>query len=413
MTGKATIQVTHEALLDGWDRLRGWIEEHATDLLRRSSLSTAAAEWEASFRDPDYLLTGGRLAQLDTWSRETTMELVPLEKAFLQASLERREVPPIALLCEGAGGGSLGGLLGDGFEMAVAELGEGVAAKYTAAWWHVQTEVRRLAEAGVKDFVLMAGFSGSIFNDLASELPDNRFALIDWSGEEPNVQYVNFAANEGSFLVGAIAALRSETNTIGFVGGMPSPLILNFQAGFEAGARHVRPDVAVLVDYLSPAWDFSGFDSETLGQAKSEPLYRAGADVIFHAAGGSGQGVFEAARVESAAQGRHLWAIGVDADEFSAVLNDKDITIGGPDPRAWQPHILTSMIIRWDTAAQILIKEFAADQFRPGPRIFRLADGMVGYSTSGGFIDDLVPAIEDLKARIIAGEIVVPEAIWT
>ncbi|HJU81427.1 MAG TPA: BMP family ABC transporter substrate-binding protein [Acidimicrobiia bacterium] len=409
MTGKATIQVTHEALLDGWGRLRGWIEEYATDLLRRSSLSTTAAEWEASGEDSDYLLTGGRLAQLEAWSRETTLALAPLERAFLQASIDQRALPPIALVSEGPIAGSLGDLLGIGFDKAVAELGEGVVAQYTAFWWQAQTEVKRLAEAGVQDFVVVAGFGGNILNDLASDFPENRFALIDWSGEEPNVQYVNFAAHEGSFLVGAIAALRSETNIIGFVGAIPTPLILNFQAGFEAGARHVRPDVAVLAEYLAPAWDFSGFDSKSLGQAKSEPLYRAGADVIFHAAGGSGQGVFEAARVESAAQGRHLWAIGVDADEFLAVLKDKDINIGGPDPRTWQPHILTSMVIRWDTAAYTLVKEFAGDQFRPGPRMFRLADDMVGYSTTGGFIEDLVPTIEDLKARIIAGEIFVPE----
>ncbi|MGH8959319.1 MAG: BMP family ABC transporter substrate-binding protein [Acidimicrobiia bacterium] len=411
LTGKATVQVTHEALLEGWDRFRGWIELHSIDLQRRSALSAAAAEWKASGDDPDYLLTGGRLAQLEAWSQETTMALAPVESTFLRASLDQRALPPIAFVSEGPGRGdsSFRDDLAAGFDMAAAELGEGVVAEYVVSWWQAHTEVKRLAEAGVQDFLLMAGFAGSILDELASDLPDNRFALIDWIGEQPNVQYVNFAAHEGSFLVGAIAALRSETNTIGFVGGMRSPLILNFQAGFEAGARHVRPDVAVLVEYLAPAWDFSGFDSKTLGQAKTEPLYQAGADVIYHAASKSGQGVFEAARVESAAQGRHLWAIGVDTDEYSSVLNEPDVTIGGPDPRSWQPHILTSMILRWDIAAHTVIKEFASDQFRPGLRMFRLADGGVGYSTSGGFIDDLVPTIEDLKARIIAGDIRVPE----
>jgi basic membrane lipoprotein Med (substrate-binding protein (PBP1-ABC) superfamily)/DNA-binding SARP family transcriptional activator len=408
LTGKATIQVTHEALLGGWDRLKAWIDDHSTDLQRRSALSAGAAEWEASGRDQDYLLAGSRLAQLEAWSKETTLALTPLESAFLRASLDQRALPRIALVSEGQGAHFLDDL-GAGFDMATAELGEGVAAEYTANWWQAHTEVKRLAEAGVQDFLLIAGFGGRILDKVASDLPDNRFALIDWLGEQPNVQYVNFAAHEGAFLVGAIAALRSDTNTIGFVGGMPSPLILNFRAGFEAGARHVRPDVAVLVEYLAPEWDFSGFDSETLAQAKTEPLYRDGADVIFHAAGNSGQGVFEAARVESAAQGRHLWAIGVDTDEYSSVLNDRDVNIGGPDPRAWQPHILTSMIKRWDLAVHTLIKEFASNQFRPGPRMFRLADEGVGYSTSGGFIDDLVPVIEDLKARIISGEIVVPE----
>jgi basic membrane lipoprotein Med (substrate-binding protein (PBP1-ABC) superfamily) len=410
LTGKALIQVTHEALLDAWDRLRGWIELHSVDLQRRSALSAMAAEWEASGRDSDYLVTGGRLAQFEVWSQETTMALAPVESAFLRASRDQRTLPPIALVYEGQGGSSLYDGLRVGFDKAAAELGEGMVAEYTSYIRQLHTEVKRLAGAGVRDFLIMAGFGGSLLDDLAADLPDNRFALIDWLGDQPNVQYVNFAAHEGSFLVGAIAALRSATNTIGFVGGMPSPLILNFQAGFVAGARHVRPDVEVLVEYLAPEWDFSGYESEALGQAKTEPLYRAGADVIYHAAGKSGEGVFEAARIESAAQGRHLWAIGVDTDEFLTVLNNRDVkNAGGPDPRAWQPHILTSMEIRWDTAAHTLIKEFATDQFRPGLRMFRLVDGAVGYSTSGGFIDDLVPTIEDLKARVIAGEIVVPE----
>ena len=409
LTGKATIQVTHEALLGGWDRLRAWIDDHSTDLQRRSALSAGAAEWEASVREPDYLLTGSRLAQLEAWSQETTMALTPLESAFLRASLDQRALPPIGYLPEGIRDGSFRASLGAGFDMAAAELGDGVVAEYPLDWWQIQTEVKRLAGAGVRDFLLVAGFAGSLLDELASDLPDNRFALIAWFGEQPNVQYVNFAAHEGSFLVGAIAALRSATNTVGFVGGMPSPLILNYQAGFEAGARHVRPDVEVLVQYLAPAWDISGFDSKALGQAKTEPLYEAGADVIYHAASKSGQGVFEAARVESARQGRHLWAIGVDVDEYSSVLSEPDVKIGAPDPRSWQPHILTSMILRWDVATYSLIKEFASDQFRPGLRMFRLADEGVGYSTSGGFIDDLVPTIEDLKARIISGEIVVPE----
>lgn len=411
LTGKATIQVTHEALLGGWDRLRAWIDDYSIDLQRRSALSAAAAEWKASGDDPDYLLTGGRLAQLEAWSQETTMALGSVETAFLRASLDRRALPPIAFVSEGPGRGdsSFRDYLGAGFDLAAAELGEGVVAEYVVHWWQAHTEVKRLAEGGVRDFLLMAGFAGSLLDELAADLPENRFALIDWFGEQPNVQYVNFAAHEGSFLVGAIAALRSKTNTVGFVGGMPSPLILNFLTGFEAGARHMRPDVAVLVEYLAPEWDYSGFDSKTLGQAKTEPLYQAGADVVYHAASKSGHGVFEAARAQSAAQGRHLWAIGVDTDEYSSVLNEPNVTIGGPDPRSWQPHILSSMILRWDIAAHTVLTEFASEQFRSGLRMLRLADGAVGYSTSGGFIDDLVPTIEDLKARIITGEIVVPE----
>ena len=458
LTGKATIQVTHEALLNGWGRLRGWIELHSTDLQRRSALSAAAAEWEASGRDSDYLLTGGRLAQLEDWSQETTMALALLDAAFLQASLDQQAIvagedqerrlreanvarrakrrlwalaaalallaatvtyavlalspepfPPIAYMSDAFADTSYADSLEAGFDLAASELGEGVVGEFTSTWWDAPEEVKRLAEGGVQDFVLTAALGGNIMDTLAPEFPDNRFALLDWSGDQPNVQYVNFADNEGSFLVGAIVALRSESNIIGFVGGLPYPTILRFQAGFEAGARHVRSDIEILVEWLTPEWDDSGFSSVTLAQSKTEPLYQDGADVIFHAAGHAGQGVFEAARQESVRQGRHLWAIGADTDEYSTVLNTSHVHMGGPDPNGWQPHILTSMIKRWDVATHTLIMEFAADQFRPGIRVFRLAEEGVGYSTTGGFIDDLVPTIEDLKARIIAGEIVVPE----
>lgn len=409
MTAKATIQVTHEALLEGWGRLRGWIEKHSTDLQRRSSLSAAAAEWEASAHDPDYLLTGGRLAQVEAWSQETTMALAPVESAFLRASLNQRALPPIAYLSE-ADGAAYSDSLGAGFDLAASELGEDAVGDFTTNCWTASDEIKRLAESGVKDFVLTPNLVGNTLERLAPELPENRFALFDWYGDQPNVQYVNFADHEGSFLVGAIAALRSESNIIGFVGGVPFPTNRNFQAGFEAGARDVKPDIEVLIEYLTPEWDMSGFASETLARIKAEPLYQAGADVIYHAAGQAGRGVFEAARVESARQDRHLWAIGADTDEYSTVLNISHVDRGGPDPRVWQPHILTSMIKRWDIAAHTVITEFASDQFRPGLRIFRLADEGVGYSVSGGFIDDLVPIIEDLKSRIIAGEIVVPEA---
>jgi basic membrane lipoprotein Med (substrate-binding protein (PBP1-ABC) superfamily) len=459
LTGEATIQVTHEALLEGWGRLRSWIEEHLTDLQRRSALSAAAAEWKASGNDPDYLLTGGRLAQLNEWSQETPMALAAQEREFLRRSLDRqaalenedevrrqREVrvtrrakrrlwalaavvalfaatvtysvlamspkplPPIAYMSDAFENTSYSDSLSAGFDLAVSEFGEDAVGAFATSWWDAHDEINRLAGAGVKDFVVTAPVVGRGMDEIASGLPHNRFAVLDSSGDQPNVQYVNFAGHEGSFLVGAVAALRSQSNIIGFVGGQPYPVTLSLQAGFEAGARYVRPDVELLVEYLTPEPDIGGFGSMAFAQAKTEPLYRAGADVIFHAVGFAGRGVFEAARVESVRQGRQLWAIGADTDEYSTVLNESLTEFGGPDPRTSQPHVLTSMIKRWDVAVHTVINDFATDQFRPGTRVLRLADGGVGYSTSGGFIDDLVPTIEDLKARIIAGEIVVPEA---
>ena len=131
LTGKATIQVTHEALLGGWDRLRAWIDDHSTDLQRRSALSAGAAEWEASVRDPDYLLTGSRLAQLEAWSQETTMALTPLESAFLRASLDQRALPPIAFVSEGSPATvPFATILEPGLTWQLQSWGEGVVAEY-------------------------------------------------------------------------------------------------------------------------------------------------------------------------------------------------------------------------------------------------------------------------------------------
>lgn len=459
LTGKATIQVTHEALLEGWGRLQGWIELHSTDLQRRSTLSTAAAEWEASGRDVDYLLTGGRLTQLEAWSAETALGIAPMEMEFLRASVALREItegedvlrqqreaviarrakrrlwglaaaltlfvatatyailaglpeplPEIAFVTEALEGG-MQDMIQRGYDRAVGELGIDTKL-YLTEVLHSADEVRRLSEGGVRYVLGVPGSVGFGVVEVAPEFPETRYVTFDIESEpEPNVANWVFAEEQGSFLVGAAAALKSETGVIGFVGGVDMPLIHKFQAGFEAGARAVRPDIEILVEYLSPAWEWSGFISSTLAQLKTEPMYTEGADVIYHAAGEAGLGVFEAAVVESERMGRHLWAIGVDSDQYNSVLDRSYIDFGGPDPITWQPHILTSMLKRFDVGIYTVLQELAQDLFTPGPRVLGIVDGGVDYSTSGGFIDDIIPALEDLKARIISGEIVVPEVV--
>ena len=461
LTGKATIQVTHEALLDGWGRLRNWIELHSIDLKRRSTLAASAAEWEASGRDLDYLMTGGRLGQLAAWSEGTPLGIAPLERQFLDASLKQREVaegedelrrqreaglarrakrrlwglavaltlfattatyavlaalpeplPEIAFVLEGEG--ALQDMIRLGYDRAVSELDIDANAyllPMSTDFLEAANEVRRLSEGGVRYVVGAHASVGFDVVEVAPEFPKTRYVTFDLEpGHEPNIAYWGFAEEEGSFLVGAAAALKSRTGVIGFVGGVDIPLIHKFQAGFEAGARAVRPDIVILFEYLSPDWEWSGFTSPTLCQLKAELMYEEGADVIYHAAGGAGQGVFEAAVVESERQGQHLWAIGVDADEYNSVLVTSYVDLGGPDPKRWQPHILTSMLKRFDVGIYTALQELAQDRFTPGPRVMGIVDGGVDYSTSGGFIDDITPQLEDLKARIISGEIVVPSS---
>ena len=247
-------------------------------------------------------------------------------------------------------------------------------------------------------------------NAVAADFPDTRYVAIDFTGRPspslPNVSYVSFAQNEGSFLVGAAAALKSRTGRIGFIGGMDIPMIHEFQAGYEAGARAVDPSIEVRSTYLTPYFDFSAFGSPTYAFHVATRMYRWGADVIYHAASASGRGVFQAA---AEIQDRHVWAIGVDVDEYQelAAMDPKDAP---PELHiaAWPSHVLTSMVKRVDVAVYEVLRDYSRGIFTSGVRQFGLAEGGVDIAYSGGFIDDIRPQIEDLRAQIIAGDVVVP-----
>lgn len=226
----------------------------------------------------------------------------------------------------------------------------------------------------------------------AKECPDTKFAIIDDSSVNAgNVANLVFAAEQGSFLVGATAALKSRTGHLGFVGGCLADVITPFQAGYEAGARAVKPDIKLEAEYLStPAQQCSGFNAPDAGRAAAEAMYDHGADVVYHAAGKSGIGVFRAAKVK----GR--LAIGVDSDQRELVPPDlRDV-------------VLTSMLKRVDVALYEFVKAVAENRFKPGITTFDLRKDGVGYATSGGQIADLVPRIEQLKKQIIDGAITVP-----
>jgi basic membrane protein A len=210
----------------------------------------------------------------------------------------------------------------------------------------------------------------------------------------PNVSNLLFAEQEGSFLVGAAAALKSKTGSIGFVGGVEIDLIKKFEAGYIAGAKAVNPDIKIDSKYLTQPPDFTGFNASDKGKEVAKAMYAAGADVVYHAAGGSGLGVFQAAK--EAGDPGEVWAIGVDSDQYLTA---------GPD---LQPYILTSMLKRVDVAVYETIKSYVEGSFQAGIRTFDLKADGVNYATSGGFIDDIAPQLEDYKAKIISGEIVVP-----
>jgi basic membrane protein A len=298
-------------------------------------------------------------------------------------------------------------LLAQSIDRAVSELGLD-AEKVRVGMDLMGRELRRLSEEGV-DLILAMAYIVDV-NAVAAEFPDTRYVAVDFTGRPSpslsNVSYISIGANEGSFLAGAVAALKSRTGLIGFIGGVDLPGVNVFQAGYEAGARSIDPSIEVRSTYLAPYWDFSGFGSPTYAFHVATGMYGSGADVIFHAAGDSGRGVFQAA---AEVGDRHVWAIGVDVDEYQEIVAmDPNDVPPELNVAAWPSHVLTSMVKRVDVAVYGVLRDYSRGIFTSGIRHFGLAERGVDIVDSGGSIDDIRPRIEDLRARIIASEIVVP-----
>ncbi len=260
------------------------------------------------------------------------------------------------------------------------------------------------------DIVIAVGF---LFEADAAAVgksnPDKTFgvvdsAMLDFSTDPNGVPYGDniaglvFSEEQGSFLVGAAAALKSTTGHIGFIGGVKGVggLIEKFEAGYKAGAKAVNPDIVVDANYITEAPDFDGFNAPDRGRDIATAMYDGGADIVYSAAGGSGAGVFEAAKASSEAKGSKVWAIGVDSDQYNT-----------SDP-AVKDYILTSMIKRVDVAVFEIIKAQMDGNVKGGPTRYDLSVDGVGYATSGGFVDDIKDKLEAYKADIISGKIVVP-----
>jgi basic membrane protein A len=261
-----------------------------------------------------------------------------------------------------------------------------------------QDRLRQLAESGYNP-IIAVGFSyAKPVGAVAKDFSEVKFAIVDdyTDGVDtgPNIANLTFAEHEGSFLVGVAAAMKSKTNNVGFVGGVNVPLIQKFEAGFAAGVKAVKPDAQVQSKYLTQPPDFSGFADPAKGETAANGMFDAGADIVYAAAGGSGSGVFKAAK----AKGK--LGIGVDSDQYNlpALADVKDV-------------IMTSMIKKVDVSVYDFIKAVKDGQFTAGNKIYDLeADGL-DYSTSGGQVDDIKPQLEDYKKKIISGEQKVPDTL--
>ena len=462
LTGAATVEVAHEALLVEWERLAGWIEAHRSDLRRHDALIVAVAEWEESGRQPDYLLAGSRLTLYDQWTEAEGLRLTTSERAFVAASIAKHEKdqveeasrlstaeklnkrvrnraralaglavllvatgilliqiweasrpPDVALLFGGRGDGGYYDMVAAGFDRVVSDF-ELDASEVPVASSSPETELERLSAGGVRMIVVAGPIDYYLVSDLAVKYRDTSYAVI-WSNEtlnqgsltfHRNLAVSYFAFEEGAFLMGAAAAFNTQTGKVGFIGGAYTEWIRSYFAGFEAGARYINPEIEISRTYLTETFDPSGFSSPTLAGLAASEMYREGVDVIFHAAGLAGLGVFDAAVTESRSQERHLWAIGSDGDQYHTV-DGRPVVLYHP-PSLWKRHILTSLISRYDLAVETAVKTLDADIFHYENQIFDLGTGGLEYSTSGGYIDDIIPDLEALKGMIISGEIEVP-----
>ena len=287
-----------------------------------------------------------------------------------------------------------------GLAKAVKELGatctEGEATDGEAESAR-ETRLRDMADAGMNPIIGVGFAYSDAVNAVAPKYPKVSFGVID--GFDPdtkpndNVAYLGFAENEGSFLVGVAAAEKTKAKQVGFVGGVHNDLIKKFEAGYTAGVHAVDPKIKVDVKYIEES-DLSGFGDPAGGKDAATAEYDAGADIVYHASGASGSGVFEAA-VEA---GPGNWAIGVDSDQYLTA------------PAAQQKQILTSMLKRVDVATFDMIKSIADGSPLTSYQTYDLKKDGVGYSTSGGYVDDIKADIDGYADKIRSGEIKVPTA---
>jgi len=285
----------------------------------------------------------------------------------------------------------------EGLSRAARELGVTTEVLEPSGAEDREAAMRLFAARGF-DLVIGVGFIFSTdVNVVAKAFPKTPFACIDYappfdgSPMPSNVRGLRFREEEGSFLVGAVAGSITKTNHVGFVGGMDIPLIRKFEAGYRAGVREVCPTCTVHAGYAGTTPD--AFRDPVKGKALANSQIAASADVIYHASGTTGHGVFEASREMG------VKAIGVDADQFDEMPGT----------------IVTSMIKRGDVAVFDTIRAVTDKRFSGGLTSFGLAEDGVGYVNEGphaiAIPDEVKKRVAELAQRVVKGEIKVPDQL--
>ncbi|WMT87409.1 BMP family ABC transporter substrate-binding protein [Pelagibacterium sp. 26DY04] len=248
--------------------------------------------------------------------------------------------------------------------------------------------IRQFAARG-NNPIILPGFSWeTALRAVAPDFPDTSFLIIDTVVDDlPNVRSVVFKEHEGSFLVGALAAMATESGTIGFVPAFDFSLLLAFGCGYKQGAAHINPDIEVLETAIGTGFD--AFNNPGGGTEVARSQIDRGADVIYHAAGGAGVGVLQAAADAG------VYGIGVDS-------NQNHLHPGS---------VLTSMVKRVDVAVYNALQDFANDEWTSDVQVLGLAEEGVGAAfdehNAELISDEMRSTVEDITAQIIAGDIVV------
>jgi basic membrane protein A len=280
------------------------------------------------------------------------------------------------------------------------EKGEGFDYLQSTSDADYATNLNTLAR---KDYDLIYGIGYQLqgaVDEIAQQQKDAHFAIVDTVVEQPNVASIMFKEHEGSFLVGVVAGLTTKTNKVGFVGGMESDLIKKFEVGFVAGVKAVNPEAKVDIQYAG------AFDAADKGKAIASSMYGGGADIIYHAAGGTGNGVFsEAIDLKVEDPDRELWVIGVDKDQYE---EGSGKTKDGEDFNI----TLTSMVKRVDVAVKDLAEKGAAGEFPGGEIIeYGIEEDAIGIAPAPhdeNLSDDVKAKVKEYQEKILNGEIEVP-----
>jgi basic membrane protein A len=285
----------------------------------------------------------------------------------------------------GIGDGSFNDSANRGAQKAKTDLGAEIKPVDSKSTKDFEPNLTALAQHKC-DIIFAIGITQeTALKAVAAKYPQQKFAIVDGTVDLPNVRCLKFNEQEGSFLAGYLAALTSKSGKLGFVGGMQIPLIEKFYAGYAAGAVTANPKVEVLPAKYTGSWD-----NVDAGKSDAGILYGQGADIVYGAAGRAGGGIITAAKE----QGK--LAIGVDSDQDGIEKG----------------FVLTSMIKHVDESVFSTIQDVKDGKFTPGDKIYDLKSNGVGLSEMKYTQDKLPPdakkKLDDIKAKIISGEIKVP-----